>query len=100
MNKNPTNYNASENLSRIVKERTELEEKIKLAKETIEQKKKEQQHKIELQNLKKEYDKLTYSDRHPTKHKIKSFFKIFKKEIGELHKKATDYNKTNPWDLK
>ncbi len=100
MNKNPKNDNASENLSKIVKERNELEEKIKLAKETIEQKKKEQQHKIELQNLKKEYDKLIYPEKHPIKYKIKSIFKAFKKDAAMLQKKAEQYNKNNPWDLK
>lgn len=99
MNKNPTDLNANKNLSKIVKERTELEEKIRIAKEKIEEKKKERQDRIELQKLKKEYEEITYPERHPIKYKLKSIFRVFRKEVGELQKKAEDYNKKNPWEI-
>lgn len=77
---------------------TNLEEQIKLAKQKIEEKKKEIENAQILNKLKKEYSDLTYEERHPVLSKLSFGFNKLKKETSELQKKAGEYSKKNPWD--
>lgn len=74
------------------------EEKISLAIKKIEEKKKEIEDSKRLKLLQKEYENLTYPERHPYLYKISNAFSIFRKKTGELQQFAGEYTKKNPWD--
>lgn len=80
------------------KQATELEKKIKLTQEKIEEKKKEIEDINRLNKLKKEYNDLTYRERHPILSRLTFGFNKLKKETAELQKKAGEYSQKNPWD--
>lgn len=75
-----------------------IEEKISLATKKIEEKKKEIEDSKRLKLLQKEYENLTYPERHPYLYKISNAFSIFRKKTGELQQFAGEYTKKNPWD--
>lgn len=97
MNKNPSDENASEYLSEVIRQRTEMEKKLDFAKKKIQEKKKIAEQRKELIKLNKEYQDLTYPERHPILHKLKRIFSTLKKESNDLMGKANNYNKNNPW---
>lgn len=98
MNKNPSDLNASENLSEVIRQRDDMEKKLEFAKKKIEEKKRMAAQKKELIKLNKEYRELTYPERHPILYKLKRIFSTFKKESNDLINKANEHNRNNPWN--